>query len=246
MIGNDVVDLGDADCLPGGLHPRFDARVFSRSELALLDRCADRDRTRWALWAAKESAYKAARRLDPRTVFSPSRFVVELHDENRATVFAGGRLLVVELVATPRYVHAVAHGAGAGAAHHCSAVARLDPDRTDRTDTMATADTADTMATTASAATAATMATMDQRANRPSIAVRSLALATLAQALSVAPGDLVISREGRVPMLYLRARRDPIALSLSHHGRFVAFACALPSSCIESGSRAATRLHHLA
>ena len=47
------------------LHPRFDARVFAPRERA---RAARRRRSpialRWALWAAKEAAYKAARRRD--------------------------------------------------------------------------------------------------------------------------------------------------------------------------------------
>ena len=34
MIGNDVVDLGQRGVQPGAQHPRFDARVFSASELA--------------------------------------------------------------------------------------------------------------------------------------------------------------------------------------------------------------------
>ena len=32
MIGNDVVDLGDADTRPGAQHRRFDERVFAPSE----------------------------------------------------------------------------------------------------------------------------------------------------------------------------------------------------------------------
>ena len=73
MIGNDVVDLArsrDADA--GALHPRFDARVFAPERAR-----ADRDQPRSPSAAplgplgAKESAYKAARKEDPTTVFSP-------------------------------------------------------------------------------------------------------------------------------------------------------------------------------
>ncbi|MBI5505350.1 MAG: 4-phosphopantetheinyl transferase family protein [Deltaproteobacteria bacterium] len=202
MIGNDVVDLGDAECLPGACHPRFDARVFCPSELALLSGSTEPDRTRWVLWAAKESAYKAARRLDPRTVFSPPRFVVELHGYDSATVTAGGRYFSVDLVATCDYVHAVAYTGGASAAHSCIAVARLSVNA------------------------------RGQGPDRPSAAARKIALETLTRVLRVAPAELTIccdGRDRRIPALCLGANRGLTALSLSHHGRFVAFACALPS-----------------
>lgn len=203
MLGNDVVDLGDADCLPGACHPRFDDRVFSPSELTVLGRSADRERTRWALWAAKESAYKAARRLDPGAIFAPSRMVVDLCGRQHATVHVGTRHFVVELVATSRYVHAVAYAAAADRARSCTAVARFSLD----------AAGADPI--------------------RASAAVRTLALATLAQVFEVAPEDLAIQsdrRDRRMPTLRVRGLDGPLVLSLSHHGCFVAFACALPSA----------------
>src|SRR5437667_332795 len=59
-------------------------------------------------------------------------------------------------------------------------------------------------------------------------AVRRLAIARLSRLLAVAPEELAIRREGRIPALWLRGCRSPADLSLSHHGRFVAFACRLP------------------
>ena len=59
-------------------------------------------------------------------------------------------------------------------------------------------------------------------------AVRQLAIARLSRLLAVAPEELAIRREGRIPALWLRGCRSPADLSLSHHGRFVAFACRLP------------------
>lgn len=197
MIGNDIVDIGDAECLPGARHTRFDARVFCPSELTLLGDSADPDRTRWMLWAAKESAYKAARRLDPRIVFAPSRFVVELRGDGRGTVTAGGLRFCIDLVATREYIHAVAYLNAVVAARSCAAVARLD--------------------------------SPGHSPDQPSVAARRLAVATLAEVLEVAPSELAISRDGhdgRMPALHLRGALGPIALSLSHHGRFVAFACA--------------------
>jgi hypothetical protein len=194
MIGNDVVDLGDADSRVGGHHPRFDHRVFAPSERDLIAVGPAGERVRWLLWAAKESAYKAARREDARVLFSPRGFVVRLTPGAGATVDAGGRTFDVELRAGGEHVHAIAQARADEQAAVYSAVARLD----------------------------------DADEATPSAAVRRLAVATLARVLGVPERDLAIDRDGRVPRLCIRGRPSPAALSLSHHGRFVAFACRWP------------------
>ncbi|MFB3117247.1 MAG: 4'-phosphopantetheinyl transferase superfamily protein, partial [Myxococcota bacterium] len=73
LVGNDVVDLHDPETLQEALHPRFDARVFTSVELEALSvsapASASRHELRWTLWAAKESAYKLAKKLDPSVRF---------------------------------------------------------------------------------------------------------------------------------------------------------------------------------
>jgi phosphopantetheinyl transferase (holo-ACP synthase) len=197
MIGNDVVDLGDADSRIAGHHPRFDARVFAPSERTLIAAAPDGERVRWLLWAAKESAYKAARRADPRAVFSPARFVVSLASETAATVDGAGRTFEVALDADAEHVHAVARARDDAGGTVYSAVARIGP---------------------------------GGAATTPSAAVRRVTVTTLARLLDVPENDLAIDRDGRVPRLVLRGRRDPAELSLSHHGRFVAFACRRPDA----------------
>ncbi|HXJ32417.1 MAG TPA: 4'-phosphopantetheinyl transferase superfamily protein [Candidatus Eisenbacteria bacterium] len=125
MIGDDVVDFADEETAVGTRHPRFDARVFDPSERALLGMSREPERLRWILWAAKESAYKAARKEVPATVFSPSCFVVEPEAGGDVTVHAAGRRFRVELRGDGDHVHAVAHSAGA-AGRTCAAVARID------------------------------------------------------------------------------------------------------------------------
>jgi len=60
-----------------------------------------------------------------------------------------------------------------------------------------------------------------------SAAVRALATLGVADWLGARPEDLQIRRVGRVPVLFHRGDPAPVDLSLSHHGRFVAFACEL-------------------
>jgi phosphopantetheinyl transferase (holo-ACP synthase) len=173
MIGNDVVDLGDADSRVAGHHPRFDDRVFAPAERALIAAGPEGERVRWLLWAAKESAYKAAR---------------------RATVEAAGRTFDVELRGDDEHVQAIARGRDDARAAVYSAVARL----------------------------------AGTEESTPSAAVRRLTMTTLARLLAVSEPDLALDRDGRLPRLWIRGRLSPAELSLSHHGRFVAFACRWP------------------
>ena len=66
----------------------------------------------------------------------------------------------------------------------------------------------------------------------PSDAVRDLARRDLAARFG---GGLSVAQRGRVPVLHRRGEPLPADLSLSHHGRFVAFACASEAS--EDSSR---------
>ena len=193
MIGSDIVDLDDPDADPGRLHPRFDGRVFDPRERSLIAASTQPGRTRWILWALKESAYKAARKEEPATVFSPARFVVSRQDAASAIVCACGRRFRASISCGPGYVHAVAWQAGDPPAVTCVAVARLA-----------------------------------SRETSPHSAVRQLVLEQLAPALGVAPAALTIHREARIPAVRVHGRPSGADLSLSHHGRFVAFACRLP------------------
>ena len=64
--------------------------------------------------------------------------------------------------------------------------------------------------------------------SNPSAAVRELARQHLARVLACMPGDVeIVSGPDRIPELRIRGNRTPGFISLSHHGRFVAFACCL-------------------
>jgi phosphopantetheinyl transferase len=108
MIGNDVVDLADAETRESAIHARFDARVFAPAELRGLARAGDRTRLRWSLWAAKEAAYKAAKRIDPALGFSPVSFVVELGEDGRGIVVSAAGRFAVDVAADEACLHAVA------------------------------------------------------------------------------------------------------------------------------------------
>jgi 4'-phosphopantetheinyl transferase superfamily len=192
-VGNDVVDLADPETRLSGLHPRFDERVFCVAERAALEASRSRHLLHWALWAAKESAYKAQKRLEPETVFSPKEFEVELSPLPAADGAAVGRVVhrgdVFDLKV--RLVGAVVHA----------------------------------VATSEDEADARVLWTTEDAQGDPGVAARRLAASSIGSALGLDPADLRIV--GRPPVATFRDRRFELGVSLSHHGRFVAFACTL-------------------
>jgi phosphopantetheinyl transferase (holo-ACP synthase) len=197
MVGNDVVDLRDLETRARGLHPRFDARVFACSEGEALRASEAPQRLRWRLWAAKEAAYKVARKLDPRVIFSPARFVVTFDDARQGRVRCAAGTVSVVLHEDGESVHAIATDDGASEPRILFARA---------------------------------IASDPREASR---AVRQLAIRSVAERLSTDPRQLRVVRRGRIPQLVIGdtdAMPRTLDLSLSHHGRFVAFACDLERS----------------
>ncbi len=110
-VGNDVVDIRHPLCQPDAIHPRFDARAFSAREIALLAATDQAHKMRWSLWAAKESAFKALRKLDSQVRFIPRDFEVILSDARTEVAHRLARFSVW-LDHTDQWVHAVASQAG--------------------------------------------------------------------------------------------------------------------------------------
>jgi phosphopantetheinyl transferase len=190
MVGNDVVDLHARAVVAGPRHPRFDARVFAPSEHRALRESVEPNALRWSFWAAKEAAYKVAKKLDGATVWSPLRFVVSLDPAAVCgTVEHEGWRIPVRVDADAERVHAVA---------------------IDRAEALP--------------AVRARVAALPSEDADPSAAVRRLAREELAPLLGAAPEALEIARRERIPVLRLAGRDAPFDLSLSHHGRFVAYA----------------------
>ncbi|MCZ6727625.1 MAG: 4'-phosphopantetheinyl transferase superfamily protein [Acidobacteria bacterium] len=189
-VGNDVVDLGHPLCQPDAIHPRFDSRAFTTSELALLRASTRAHRMRWSLWAAKESAFKACRKLDPRVRFLPRDFAVHLSGERAEVVHRSGRF-DVWLDQTDRWVHALASQTGDKPGSRVGGDPSALPDAAEETS---------------------------------SERVRKLARSALGALLNIAPDELRIVSEDRIPRAQWRGEPVPFDLSLSHDGRFAACA----------------------
>ena len=200
LVGNDVVDLHDPESQPEALHARFDARVFTLDEREALSASDSPHLLRWTLWAAKESAYKVAKKLDAAVRFLPRDFLVRRVAEGRALVIHETGPFEVRLDRTNEWVHAVATltAANASSTHRpvSAGIEHLEVPGAD-----------------------------------PSRTVRELACAALGSRMNLPPGQVQIAAGRGIPVALYRNRRLPLDLSVSHHGRFVAWAwgeCAIP------------------
>jgi hypothetical protein len=241
MIGNDVVDLLDAESRPESFRPRFDARVYSDSERAAIEQDARPLARRWAHWAAKEAAYKLARQVDPGFVFAPGRWAVHFdparpNGEGRFERFGwidlgerashegadelAGPAVALRSIETADWVHVLALPRSAN---------RPQPAdwRALRFGLAALEAFPDAVGGLASR----------QGALDASRAVRALAIAGLADFLEVEPERLSIGRvrtnagdggsspgASRIPRVRLDGREIDLAISLSHHGRWIGYA----------------------
>jgi len=213
-VGNDVVDLKDPENQGKSGDDRFLARVFTAEERELIARAAVPETLLWALWAAKEAAYKAVSGGDPGgdqlSVCSiPRRYPVHLDAESvdgtRDTP-AGVEDSLTGRVITPRgtvalritvsedYVHALAAGSDADFA---GIIQRVDR--------------------------------MDEVGNPgdPSAFVRGRLLTEISRRLDCPLDNLTVRKEPSAsgpPRVFLRDRPLAAEISLSHDGRFAAFA----------------------
>lgn len=198
-MGNDVVDLDDPTILRSHLRERFVARVCTPDERAALAAAEDAKTLLWSLFAAKEAAYKIAAKGGPAPGFAHRRFEVAPDLGSVRDAVTGQRLhLWVEVDAARGFVHAVAADGAHRPEHEVSTL----PDHPDASEVA--------------------------RARLAAAAARRRGGARDAYAIERAPAPG--SWDGYAPPLLLEdGRAVPGAdVSLSHDGRFVAWAMTLP------------------
>ncbi len=202
-VGNDIVDLRAADTQPGATHERFLLRVCCSEEIARIAAATDPNTMMWVYWAAKESAYKALRKLDPSLRFLPRQFVVQLRPVAGDAILSGnvdaaGLTATVDVHRRVQYVHAVARAKAHGSGGRILCGVRHLPAR--------------------------------ETPMFLSTAARRLLVDHLAAYLHCPRTDLAVTPptgRGVPPRLTLRGAPAAIDVSLSHHGRVAAFAAAV-------------------
>jgi len=215
------VDLRDPENQPSAIHARFDQRAFNIEER---DWLTERfmlgpevaHRARWRLWAAKESAFKVARKLDPGVSFHPRAFGVSLGKGPGAVVRHAIGRFDVWLSGGHEWVHAMA---APMVPEPRPPASRLRLVRRGLTGRRLTGREPLGRGPGGSEAAA-----WEDLASLSGARVRAVARSALAAALSKATADVEIMSFGRIPVAVSGRARLPVDLSLSHHGRFVACA----------------------
>lgn len=226
-LGNDVVDLRDPANRGKSRDLRFQEKVFHREEREFIHSSADPESALWTLWAAKEAAWKAAVKaaperagggwkgirirtgcecLEPGGETLDCRMIpeeVESHDSPWEVVFAG----VAGTFAGPA---AVRVGRRGSCIHAVCRLGIVDP--------------ADRIVWQAG-----TLPKNRSDVFSPSRYVRSSLIGHLNTLLNLKHGDAVIRRDPGPrgflpPRLYLCGIPSTMDFSLSHDGRFAAWA----------------------
>lgn len=226
FVGVDVVDLADPRCAGKAADERFLARVLAEDERAGVALAAgDPDRALWRLWSAKEAAYKVISKLrGAPPPFVHASYRVQSAGERLQPGF--GRVTWEDLAVRVHWHEADGRIAALGwngpageepvewgwATH-----AEIDPDPAAPVEALVTR-----------------LSERERRAvhSRGSALVRLAARGALAQALGVEEERLEVvcgdGPKGRMPPeALLDGAPAPADVSLSHHGRWLAWAVRL-------------------
>jgi hypothetical protein len=201
-VGNDVVDLKDPENIGKSRDDRFLCRVFTDGERELIASFPSPDTLLWSLWAVKEAAYKAVSRSDPAVCSIPHRYPVVLDpvDTTRKVAGLAGKVitprggLFFEVAVSPDWVHALVAEEEEALKRLCRSVKWLEGRK---------------------------------GAVNPSAFVREVLLQEIARRLDCPVGDLSVVKKNDgpgAPLVLFRGALLAAEVSLSHDGRFVAFA----------------------
>ena len=231
MLGNDIVDLTQADADLQQIHPRFMRRVCSPCEQTFLTCCKHSELTRWLWlhWAAKEAAYKALQRLQPALPFQPAKFIF---DPTQKKVGYKSYTFICDIMAKKtQYIHVTAHLVRP-APHSANQI-----EHTSQLTNMQTV--GKTTKTGIYAKQELDLNTLGPKptceAHYESLLVRQALCQELASTLTCPPQAIRITHNAsfavrtggaaeHIPYVFVAGCLAPIILSLSHHGKYLAYA----------------------
>lgn len=206
-VGNDVIDLTNSGNIGKSRDVRFISRVFTSGERDCIFRSSNPDETLWTLWAGKEAAYKVMVKTDPLACSIPRAYPVELDKrENRpfrsGTVSTPAGTVWIRVFRKDGALHVIGMNACPGnpeeVVEGVESLNSLEPDAASSPD-------------------------------RESYLARAFLLRRLSKFLERKPHEMEIRRlkENRglgPPRLYIQGKPFGVDISMSHDGRFVAYA----------------------
>lgn len=232
LLGNDVVDLRDPDSMGACGREKFLRRAFTAGERFQIRNDDHPDTRLWSCWAGKESAYKALVSRFPRTLFAWGDYET---DFSSRTVWAGSHALALDLqIREDEMVHVCSVG------RMDSGVVIPAPEILNEISIEIFNNDESTFPSHLLGAEVRPQ--RGSGATDDSILVRLLAGRLIARELQLNPQRVAVggvscnsdfggnSENGETrspPRVSIDGRLTPIAISLSHHGRYLAAACHL-------------------
>lgn len=206
-VGNDIVDLTDHYARGKSQDTRFLNRVLTQNELGCLMDTDDPDRLLWAFWSAKETAYKAISKAYPDVSSSPKRYDVTF-DNNTITVTSGN-------VQTPHGTVQVLAISGEDHVHCVGMSKNVDMSTNIKHGMYYIGDDLGS--------------SLPELAKTESRMAREAATISIASHFMLDPMAINImrpetSQRNTPPDVYINGEKTDIDISLSHDGRFVAYA----------------------
>ena len=80
MIGNDIVDIAEAELKSNWQRPRFLEKLFTLHEQQLIQNSDNSFLMVWRLWSMKEAAYKLYTQFNPSRFYNPKAFECKLEN----------------------------------------------------------------------------------------------------------------------------------------------------------------------
>jgi phosphopantetheine--protein transferase-like protein len=202
-VGNDVVDLREPANAWKSRDSRFLKKILTNAEIEFVQNAKNPEAALWSRWSCKETAYKVIKKSCLNAAFLPRQWTVIFNKS--ASRYSDGEVMIpgrdrvyIRLFSNSQYVHCVG------------------------TDCLAALDKliwkVDVMPEE-----------KDGKNIDPSIFSRNCLGQNLAQYFSLNFPDIKIKRirsdgELQPPRVYVGGRKTDIEISLSHDGRFVAYA----------------------
>ncbi|MCF8094281.1 MAG: 4'-phosphopantetheinyl transferase superfamily protein [Desulfobacteraceae bacterium] len=207
-VGNDIVDLHAAETADKTGDIRFVRRVLTGAERRCFGRAESPDIYLWAVWAAKETAYKALVKANPDVASWPRHYDVVFEDD----IFRAPCPAMVKTPLDPvrvllfvnrEYIHCIGGTPGVV----CPDTIIRGVEKIDSGISFFTGSDPEL----------------------ESAAVRRAAVRSISEFMNLSAADIGIRRHRSIkglgpPMVYIRTNAAEIDISLSHHGRFAAFA----------------------
>lgn len=108
MVGNDIVDLKEAENASNWQRPRWLDKLFTISEKQLIHNSENPFVMVWRLWSMKEAAYKLFIQTNPSRFYNPKGFECSISDNSGVVEFKAFKCFVQTKI-TSNYIISEAH-----------------------------------------------------------------------------------------------------------------------------------------